>query len=63
MYLRKYRLRKTWLDQRPRSRVSQNPSTDNTENGSKQCFNLNDSTFTIFINHCEGNYVGKSLFW
>ena len=21
-----------------------------------------DSTFTIFIDHCEGNWVGKSLF-
>ena len=24
--------------------------------------NLNGSTFTIFINHCEGSCIGKSLF-
>ena len=28
-------------------------------NGLKQCCNLTDTTFTIFINHCEGNRVGK----
>ena len=51
MYFRKYRLRKIWLDKYLKSRVSDDPYTDNKENGSKQCSNLNDSTFTIFINH------------
>ena len=31
-------------------------------NGSKHCWNLNSNSFTIFINHCEGSYIGKSLF-
>ena len=31
-------------------------------NGWKHCCDLNGSTFTIFIKHFEGNYVGKSLF-
>ena len=31
-------------------------------NGSKHCWNLNSSSFTIFINHCEGSYIGKSPF-
>ena len=35
-------------------------STSNMENSPKHCGNLNDSTFTIFIDHCEGNLVGKS---
>ena len=32
------------------------------ENGYTHCFNLNDSTFTNFINHCGGSCIGKSLF-
>ena len=43
------------------SRVAEDPSADNMTNGSKHCFNLNDRTFTMFINHCKGNYVEKSL--
>ena len=62
MYLRKYRLRKTWLHKSLTSRVSEHPSSDNMGDGSKHCRNLNGSTFTIFINHCEGNNVGKVAF-
>ena len=36
--------------------------TDNMANGLKHRCNLNGSTFTIFIKHFEGRYVGKSLF-
>ena len=50
MYFSKYRLRKTWLDKCLKSHVSEDPYTDNMENWSKQCSNLNDSTFTKFIN-------------
>ena len=32
-----------------KNRVSEYPETDKTENGAKQCSNLNDSTFKIFI--------------
>ena len=32
------------------------------KNGLKHCCNLDGSTFTIFINHSEGNCVAKSLF-
>ena len=45
-----------------KSRVSKDPSTDEIANGSKDCCNINESMFTIFINHCEGNYVRKSCF-
>ena len=62
MHFRKYRVLKAWLDKCLKSRVSKDPSTDNMANGSRHCYNLNDSTFTIFINHYGGNYVGKSLF-
>ena len=27
--------------------------------GSKHCWNLNDSTFSIFIDHCEDNWLTK----
>ena len=50
MYFSKCRLRKTWLDKCLKSHVSEDPYTDNMENWSKQCSNLNDSTFTKFIN-------------
>ena len=33
----------------------------NMVNEPKHCWNLNESTFTIFIDHCEGSSVGKSL--
>ena len=62
MYFRKYRLRKIWLDKCLKSRVSEDPWTDNTANGSTHCCNLNGSTFTLFINHCEDNCLGKILF-
>ena len=62
MHYGNYRLQKTWLDQCLKSFVSQNPSTDNMANGSKHCCSLNDSTFSIFINHSQGSFTGKSLF-
>ena len=61
MYFLNYRLRKKWLDECLKSRVPEDPSTDNIPNESKHCWNLNQSTFNIFINHCEGNCIGKSL--
>ena len=52
MYFRKHRFRKTWLDKCLKRCASEDPSTDNMANGSKNGSNLNDSTFTIFINRC-----------
>ena len=63
MYFLNYCLRKTRLDKCLTRRVSEDPSTDNMANGSKHCCNLNDSTTTIFLTLCEGNYVGESSFW
>ena len=62
MYFQKYRLRKTWLDICLKSRLPEDPSTDNMANGRNHCGNMKDSTFPIFINHCGGNYVAKSSF-
>ena len=50
MYFPKHQLRKTWLDKCLKSRLSDDVWTENMENWSKQCSNLNDSTFTKFIN-------------
>ena len=30
--------------------------------GSKHCWNLNHATTTMFIDHCESNWVGKKTF-
>ena len=56
------RLLKASLDECLKSRLSDDPSTANVTNDLKHCCNLNGSTFNIFINHCEGNCVGKSVF-
>ena len=37
MYLRKYLQRKIWIDKCLKSSVSEDPETDNTANGSKNC--------------------------
>ena len=58
----KLRLRKTSLGKFLKSRVSEDRSKHNITNVLKHCCNLNDSTFTVFINHCEDNCVRKSLF-
>ena len=63
MYFRYYVLQKTWLDNCLKSHISEDPSTGNMGNGPIPCFNLNDSTFTIFIDECEGNCLAKSLSW
>ena len=54
MYFQNYVLRKTWLDQCLKSPVSEDPSKSNIVNAPKHCGNLNDSTFTIFIDQYEG---------
>ena len=50
-------LRKIWLHKCLKSRLSEDPYTENTANGSKHCSNLNDRTFRIFINQCEGSCI------
>ena len=57
MYFRNYGLRKTWSDKCLTSAVSQYPSTSNMTSASKHCSNLNDGSFTMFIDYCKGNYV------
>ena len=59
MYLQDYRLRKTWLCKCLKSRVSENRLTDNMANLSKHCCDLNDSTFTKVIDHCDDSSIGK----
>ena len=56
-----YGLRNTWLDKCLKSPVWEHPSTRYMVNGSKHCWNLNDSTFTIFIDACEDNWGWQSL--
>ena len=56
----KFRARRTWLDKCLKSSASDDPSTGHMVNGPKHSFNLDGSSFTIFVDHCEGNWVGKS---
>ena len=59
---RNFGLLRKWLDNCLKSPFSESPSTSDMVNGANHCCNLNNSTFTIFIDHCEGNGVGKNLF-
>ena len=49
MYLRIYGLGKKWLYKCLKSPLSEYHLTGNVVNGSKHCFHVNYSTFTIFI--------------
>ena len=59
MYFLTYGLRKTWLEKLLKSPVSEDPWRSNMVKGTKVYSNLNDSTFTAFINLCDGNLRGK----
>ena len=62
MYFRNYGLWKTWLHECLKSFVSENPAKSNMVKGTKQCWNLTLSSFTIFIDHSEGYCFQKRLF-
>ena len=62
LYIWTYGLQKTWLDKFLKSPVSEDPSTSNTVNGPKQFSNLNETSFTIFIDLCEYNW-GLKFLW
>ena len=49
MYLRKYGLRKKWLDKCLKRPVSEDPSKGNTENGTKHCWNLNGAPLPYLL--------------
>ena len=60
----KLRTPKWWSDKCLKAPVSDDPSTSNMVNVPKHCWNLHHSTFIIFIDHCQVNWVGKSLsYW
>ena len=61
MYFRKYGLLKTWLHNCLNSSVWEIPLRSNMVHEAEHCWNLNNSTFTIFVENCEGNWDGKSL--
>ena len=61
MHLQNYRLPKTRLDKFLKNPALEHHSTSNMVNRHKHCCNLDDGTFTIFIDHSEQNSVGKSL--
>ena len=61
MYFSIYGLQEMGLDKCPKSPVLEDPLTSNIINRPKSCWNLNDSTFTIFTNFCESNSSWKSL--
>ena len=61
MDLRNFGLQKTWLDQCLKSPVSDDASESNRANVPRHCSNLKDTSFTIFIDHWQGNCLTKSV--
>ena len=61
MYFRNYGLQKTWLDQCLKSPVLEDVWKSNMVNGPKHTRNIKESSFTIFIDHCEGNCLTEIL--
>ena len=61
MYFRYYKLQNKWLEKCLKSPISEDPLTGNMVNDLEHCWNLHDGSFIIFIDHCEGNWVLKSL--
>ena len=57
----KLRSGNTWLDKCPKTHVSEDLLTSYLAHGLKHCWILDGSTFTIFIDPCEGNSGLKSL--
>ena len=54
---------KRWWDKCLKIPVSENPSTSNMVNGAKHHWRLPHSTFIIFIDYCQRNWVRESLFY
>ena len=61
MYFQNCRLRKRRLDKCLKNPPSGCISRNNMVNAHKQCCNLDDGAFIIFIDHSEHNSVGKSV--
>ena len=61
MYFWTYELRKTWLDECLKSLLLEDTFTSNMVNRPKNCWKVNDCTFTIFIDPCARNLGWKSL--
>ena len=55
MYFPSYGLQKTWIDKCLKSPVLQDLSRGNLVNKPEHRFSINGSTFTLFIDQCEGN--------
>ena len=61
MYFRNYRRPKTLLLKWLKYPVSELFSTVNILNCPKHCWKLNNSTFILFFDHSERNWVGKRV--
>ena len=59
----KLRTPETWSYKCLKIPVLEDPSTSNTVNVPKHCWNQHHSTFSILIYQCQVNWVGKSLFY
>ena len=61
---RTWRTPKTRLDKCLKSPASEDPSRSNMADVRKHCWNMHHTTFIIFIDHCQVNWVGKTLsYW
>ena len=61
MYIGNHGLRETCLNKSLKNSVSEDTLASGMVNGKKHCWNLEDTTFSMVIDHCERNCVGKNL--
>ena len=55
MYFRNYGVRKTCLNKYLKNLLSEHTLANGMVKGNKHCCNLDGTTFSIVIDHCEGN--------
>ena len=61
MYIGNHGLRETCLNKSLKNPVSEDTWASGMVNGKKHCWNLEDTTFSMVIDHCKRNCVGKNL--
>ena len=61
MYIGNHGLRETCLNKSLKNPVSEDTLASGMVNGKKHCWNLEDTTFSMVIDHCKRNCVGKNL--
>ena len=61
MYFQNHGLQKTCLNKFLKNTIRKDTSASGMVNGKKHCGNLDDTTLSVVIDHCEGRWVKRNL--